>query len=542
MYADKIIYGENIYSGRGESTFAGGIAVKDNKILAAGPKAEIEKYKGPDTSVYQYGDKLIMPGFIDNHHHYPLAVVMEAYGIDMYDAPSPEYCVKKAQEYYDTHPDTTMIYGMGWQASNWDKNAKADRKMLDDISTEIPIFLGSNDGWMFWVNSKALEILGYDKATDDDQCSGNIYLDENGEPNGLLYGSASEKLFYLINYLDKKDSLKIIEEGFKAYVNYGVTSIGEVSNEFKKPDRELKTYELLDTLYSSSDGWKQPRTFIYPCIGRDGDFSIANKLRETYSSGKLQLRGLKGYIDGVLTTKTAVMLKPYLNSQDKGTPIYTQDELDFIVAKANAEGFAVRIHAIGDGGVRMCLDAYEHSIKENGKHGLRNCIEHIEACNEDDLKRFKELDVIAAINPAHAIMDESLQFIVDEDIFYDLHPFRSILDTGAVVSVATDAPIVTVNPMLTVYAGVTKCTEEGRSIFPKPNDQMTIWEVLSGYTYLSAYALGMEKELGSLEAGKLADIVVLDRDLIKTAETDPKQILDIKVKLTMIDGRIVAEN
>ena len=96
--------------------------------------------------------------------------------------------------------------------------------------------------------------------------------------------------------------------------------------------------------------------------------------------------------------------------------------------------------------------------------------------------------------------------------------------------------------MLTVYAGVTKCTEEGRSIFPKPNDQMTIWEVLSGYTYLSAYALGMEKELGSLEAGKLADIVVLDRDLIKTAETDPKQILDIKVKLTMIDGRIVAEN
>lgn len=542
MYADKIIYGENIYSGKGEGTFAGGIAVKGSKILAVGSESQIRDYEGVDTDVYRYGEELIMPGFIDNHHHYPMAVIMEAYGIEMYDAPSPEYCVEKARAYYEAHKDTPMIYGMGWQASNWGSDAKPDKKMLDSISAEIPIFLGSNDGWMFWVNSKALEIMGYDKACKDNQCSGNVYLDENGEPTGLLYGSASEKLFYLLNYLDKEDSLKIIAEGFNAYVNYGVTSIGEVSNEFKKPDRELGTYDLLDELYSSEEGWKQPRTFFYPCIGRDGDFTTAKKLRKNYSSGKLQLKGLKGYIDGVLTTKTAVMLEPYLNSQEKGTPIYTQEELNFIVAKANAEGFAVRIHAIGDGGVRMCLDAYEHSMKENGRHGLRNCVEHIEACNEADFKRFKELDVVAAINPAHAIMDESLENIVTEEVFYNLHPFRPFLDTGAVVSVATDAPIVTVNPMLTIYAGVTKCTEEGRAIFPKPGDQMTIWETLSGYTYLSAYALGAEDELGSLEAGKLADIVVLDRDLIKTAQKDPREILDTKVKLTMIDGQVAAEN
>ena len=538
MYADKIIYGENIYSGKGEGTFAGGIAVKDSRILAAGPVSQIERYQGPDTEVFRYDHELIMPGFIDNHHHYPMAVIMEAYGIEMYDAPSPEYCVEKAQEFYDTHKDTPMIYGMGWQASNWGSDARFDKTMLDSISTEIPIFLGSNDGWMFWVNSKALEILGYGKESGSDQGSGNIYRDENGEPNGLLYGSASEKLFYLLNYLDREDSLKIIAEGFDTYVKYGVTSIGEVSNEFQKPDRELGTFQLLDDLYRSPEGWKQPRTYFYPCIGRDGDFSIAKKLRETYSSGKLQLKGLKGYIDGVLTTKTAVMLEPYLGSDDCGTPIYTQEELDFIVAKANAEGFAVRIHAIGDGGVRMCLDAYEHSMKENGKHGLRNCVEHIESCSEEDFQRFHQLDVVAAINPAHAIMDESLENIVKEDVFYNLHPFRPLLDAGAVVSAATDAPIVTVNPMLTVYAGVTKCTEEGRSIFPKPGDQMTIWEVLSGYTYLSAYALGAEDELGSLEAGKLADIVVLDRDLIETAETDPKQILDAEVKLTMIDGKV----
>lgn len=542
MYADKIIYGENIYSGKGEGTFAGGVAVKDNRILAAGPASQIQSYQGPDTAVFRYDDELILPGFIDNHHHYPMAVIMEAYGIEMYDAPSPEYCVEKVRKYYEAHKDTPMIYGMGWQASNWGSEARFDKTMLDSVSKDIPIFLGSNDGWMFWVNSKALELLGYDKNSSDSQGAGSIYFDETGEPNGILYGGASEKLFYLLNYLDKADSLKIIAEGFEAYVKYGVTSIGEVSNEFQKPDRELGTFQLLDDLYRSPEGEKQPRTFFYPCIGRDGDFSVVKKLRETYSRGKLQLKGLKGYIDGVLTTKTAVMLEPYLNSQDCGTPIYMREELNFIVAKANAEGFAVRIHAIGDGGVRMCLDAYEYSIKKNGRHGLRNCVEHIEACSQEDFSRFRELDVIAAINPAHGIMDESLETIVKEDVFYNLHPFRPLLDAGAVVSVATDAPIVTVNPMLTVYAGVTKRTEEGRLIFPKQGDQMTIWEVLSGYTYLSAYALGAEEELGSLEAGKLADIVVLDRDLIKTAQTDPKRILDTKVKLTMIGGKVAFQN
>ncbi|MDO4834214.1 MAG: amidohydrolase [Bacillota bacterium] len=541
--ADTIIYSTKIYPGFGDALISGGIVIKGDYILAVGSREEIDCYSR-DAEIIDYGNLPVVPGFIDSHQHYPMNILMETTGFELYDAPSPEFCAEAARKALAAHPDAPVIYAMGWQLNNWEAcDIKPNRHMLDEVTSEKPICLGSDDGWTFWVNSKALEFMDFRKGNIPDDLKGLIQVDKDGEPTGILNGNAASKAFYIINYLPQKDSEKIAKAAFSKYIEYGVTSFGEVSNEFNKCDREIGTFDLMERLYSGKDGGKIPRMFYYPCIGRDGDFTTVDKLRNRYLpdvidpalKDKIELRGLKGYIDGVMSLNTSVMLCDYLTEPKNGIPIYTQEALNTLVAKANAEGYAVRIHATGDGGVRMCLDAYEYSIQQNGRHGLRNCIEHIESCSEEDRKRFKELDVIAAINPGHAILEENLENIISEKTFYNLHPFRGLLDQGAVVSLSTDAPIVTCNPMFTIYAAVTRCDENGKLMLPKPNETMTIWEALEGYMARSAYTMGVEDRIGILEAGKLADIAVLDTDI--TSVKNPEEILHTKVIATYLSGK-----
>lgn len=539
MYADKVLISNLIYTGREDCVMSGGVAVKGNRIVAVCSDGETEKYIGPETEVYRFEDKLIMPGLIDNHLHMTMGALFHDNDIELEGTKSKEECVEKVREFLIKKPDASLVLTQGWMNTSWDDRSYPDRKDLDAVSTDIPICLGTADGWWFWVNTKALEMFGYTKGNIPEELKGSIPLDEEGNPTGMLYWQAAAPAYFMMMDIDPEIAMELLENSLEIYSRCGITAAGDLSNEHrieKEPAgfrlyREMEKRNRLDV-----------RVYIYPSIGKTTDFAEAHKLKEEYSDGYVIMPGLKAYEDGVIDSYTAVVVEPYednpKNPEKNGTPIFTQEKLNEIVTAANREGFPVRIHCTGDGGTRMSLNAFEASLKANGNHGLRNGIEHIEMIHEDDIHRFRELEVAANKQPAHLLLcsEEFMTEAIGEKRWKYSHPFRAFIDAGAHMSLSTDFPIVSVNPFHTIYASMTRKLATGELVGSNPDDVLTIYEALYGYTYMGAYCMGVEDEIGSLEEGKLADIAVIDGRVI---DESPERISERKSCLTMMDGRIV---
>ncbi len=537
--ADLVIKSNAVFSGLTNSVFKGGIAISGNKIAAVGSDMKIDEWISADTKVYEYGDALIMPGFVDAHmHFFTGAFVSSKYMLmNLFKAHSEQECAEMVEIFAKEHPEYSTITGMGWFPAYWGKNDPLPHKAsLDAVVPDRPVYLLSADCHTFWLNSKALEECNITKEM---QVSfGEIGKDEKGELTGLLFeieasAPANENAFNLPEH-----EMKTLQESF--YKKIAACGITSATNMSASPvlETNFKEYEMAAEL--EKEGNLTVRLHLYPSLGLDADLDRIKALRRQYSSDKLRVSGLKHFVDGVTSTYTAYLLEPYADKPEtSGFSNYTSEFYKKSIMNANKEGFGVRLHAIGDAAVRLALDSYEESNKTNNNRMIKNCIEHIESIHPDDIPRFSKLGVIASMQPMHLILevDEKVTRIGKERCRYEW-PFKTLINNGAILAFGTDYPVADINPFPNIYSAVTRSTEEGQQIGVNPQEKISVAEALRAYTFGGACSINREDELGTLEEGKLADIIVLDKNLFEVSNED---IIETKVKLTIMDGKVVFE-
>ncbi len=536
MFANTIIKSNAVFTGLQDKPFAGGVAIAEGKILAVGSAEELKKFEGPDTKVLEYGDNMIMPGLIDGHEHLWWGAVADSrYMVDITASTTEEEAVAMIKEFAEAHPEFPRVRGFGWFPATWNDAPLPTKDSLDAIVPDRPVYMICADCHTIWMNTKALEEAGYTPESTFD--GGHMGLTEDGELNGLAFEPAALELAWQKLYDFPEEQIVEIIEGFmKGLASQGVTSISEMSADGYE-DMYYKRHKVFQAL--SEQGKLTTRVHLYTKFKGMKNFDIAKEWQKEFCSPTFRLNGLKGFLDGVTSTYTALLLAPYEDNPSTcgdGCPLIEQDALNAGVIEANRVGLPVRLHCIGDGAVRMALDAFEESIKANGRHGLPNTIEHIESADPADIPRFVELDVIASMQGEHLPQEnnEKLIRIGEERCRYEW-PFRSIVDTGATLAFGTDFPVVQYNQFPGIYAGVARRNYDGSIAGADNGEKLTLAEALSANTLGSAKAYGRADELGTLEPGKLADVIVLDRNLFARPE---EEIKDTKVVLTIVDGEI----
>lgn len=538
--ADIVLKSNAIFTGLEENPFPGSIAIKGNRICAVCRESEIETLIGSETKVYEYKDKLIMPSFVDAHVHYFMGSIAasEHMCTEIMNSTSEQDCVEMVKEFAALHPDEKRIIGIGWFPVNWNDAPLPTCRSLDEAIPDKPVYLIAADVHTFWMNTKALEEAGI--TGEEVLESGEIGKFEDGSLNGLLFEPEAFQPA-MDQVLDlPKDQMKQAQKDFFRHINsWGVTSVSEMSAN-KICEASRNTYRIVKEL--EEEGALTLRLHVYPELGTHANYEDAKNLREEFNTEKLKISGLKQFIDGVTSTHTGYLLEPYADDPEtRGASIYPKEIYEKCTIQANKDGFGVRFHAIGDAAVRMALDVFEASNHANGNtgnhKGLRNTIEHCETVHPDDIPRFAELGVIASMQPYHLPMDSNEKIArTGMERSKSEWPHRSLLDAGAKIAFGTDYPVVDFNPFPNIYAAITRCDGDGNPTGVNPEERITLAETLKAYTYESAYVYGREKELGTLEVGKLADIVVIEQNLFTISENEIK---NCGVEMTIMDGNVV---
>lgn len=536
MKADLILYSNAIFDSVKDEPFAGGIAIAGEKIAAVGTREEIEAYAGDNTVIKEFGDKLIMPGFCESHGHYlgGAEYFSEVACHDMEQCHSEQECADMVADFAKAHPELDVIEGSGWYLSYWGENSKFPTKeSLDRAVPDRPVFLTSSDVHSLWMNTKAIELVNLREQMKE-YSEENILRDENGEPTGVV-----REMGLKFGYQKNKTPAEVKKEQKDLAVElnrYGFTGFSELS--FVEPDELEETFRYMKELEQEDE--LSIRLYIFPGTHFEADLLKDIKPYEKmFDSDKLKICGVKGIIDGVTATYTAVMLEPYLdNPSTSGVPAAPFEKLREWILKANELGYGARVHCIGDGAVRETLNIFEESNQINDTSDLRNAIEHIEIISPEDIPRFGKLGVIASMQPRHQILDKGEKLIRcgKEKSRYEW-AFRSILDGGAHMAIGTDYPVVHFDPYLNMYFGMTKKDVDGTQYGTESlSEVMTLPEVIRGYTSEAAYVNHMEHVTGTLEAGKYADICVADKNLFAIPVEDIKNCKNV---FTVFNGKIV---
>lgn len=538
MTADILIRSNAIFDGVKDVPYKGYIAVVGNKIAKVGQGGDGADFIGADTKVLDYGDKMVMAGFIDAHDHFfDGTVTASDHVCSILASKSEADAVEMLKEYRKTHPDEIRIRANGWLPVLWDDAPLPSKDSLDEAFPDIPVYAISADFHTFWCNTLALEESGY--TPDDTFVGGHLGKNEDGTLNGLIFEPAAFlKAKYKIFEFDLEGQIENMNNFVKQTAEAGVTSVSDMSaSDFVGGEDS----PLPAALEMAKNDELNVRIHMYSDMNSYDDFTETKAFAEKINNPFVQLSGVKSFYDGVTSTYTAWMIEPYSDNPGvtgDGCPVQPVEDMTRRIIAANAAGIPVRIHCIGDMAVRAALDGYEASIKANGKHGLKNTIEHIEMIHADDIPRFAELDVIASMQAQHLPLDEFEKTTRCGERDKMQWVLRSLIDAGAKMAFGTDYPVVDFNPYPTIHAAVTRCFADGRPASPNPEQCITLKEALVAYTLGSADVYGRAHELGTLEEGKLADIIAVDRNLFEIPEQD---IYNAKTIMTMIDGRIVYE-
>lgn len=535
MCADLVIKSNAIFDSVAERPYAGFVAVTGNRIVGAGKTEEADQYISRDTQVYNYENQLVMAGFHDSHSHLLMAGMFRTY-INLIDAKSEEEAVLMVKKAADQSQEKEgWIVGFSWYHVFWENKTLPTRKSLDKYFPNRPVFLVNAEAHGAWVNTKALEIAGITKETPD-PFGGEIARDEEGEATGFLYESAAGlvgKYALVFTPEEEKVLIRAYQEGAK---EYGITAVNDVQPYFHGNMGNLDVYSEMD-----KSGELTVRIHAAPDLL--GNLDEAETWRNRYRSDKLRVEHLKQFLDGVSTTHTALVLEAYADAPDNyGIPLTDTEAIKNAVPEAHKRGFSVKLHSCGDKSARMALDFYENAINLYGKNQARHAIEHIEMIQAEDIPRFGELGIIPSVQPEHLALTQTFAenpypVTLGKERADRTWPLKSLYDSAGLLAIGSDCPVVDNNPFLEIYRGVTRLHNDGK---PEggwnPGEKLSLYEVLRSYTYGSAYGVGREDELGTLEAGKLADIVVIDRNLF---EVDPEELKTAKVDMTIMDGKVI---
>ncbi|MET3288768.1 UNVERIFIED_CONTAM: putative amidohydrolase YtcJ [Brevibacillus sp. OAP136] len=525
--ADVVLSSNAVFTGLNKEPAALFIAISDNKIAAVGSREHLEEWIDENTAVYDFEDQLIMPGFHDFHIH----VMWGSLSLDsaqLHGARSEAEAVEIVREYASSRPDEQWIIGYGWNAGLWETQKLPHRTSLDRILPDRPAILFHSEGHYVWVNSKALEVMNVTRDTVAPPF-GIISKDEDGELDGILYETAIELVSDGAYNLSKEKKERSFQNFLSHAASLGVTSINDMYS-----IKKLESFELFQEF--SESGKLTMRMHLLPAL--DGNIERVKKLREQYQSDMVRVVALKQFIDGVVSGYTAFMLEPYSDRPDTcGETTFPPEVINEWVQEADREGFSIRFHCIGDGAIRLALDAFERTQAMNGKRDARHSIEHVEIIHPDDIHRFEKLGVIASMQPEHlhATPRPAYESNIGPERSRNAWAVKRLKEAGATIAFGSDFPIVGLNPMPGIYQAVSRIDHTDRAVW-NPEERLTLAEALQLYTATPAYGVFREHELGTLEAGKLADIVVLDRNLFAVPT---EEILESKVVLTIVDGKVV---
>ncbi len=541
--ADWVLRNGAIHTLDASGTTAESIAVGGGAILYVGDDAGIEAFVGPSTEVVELGGKLVLPGFIDSHSH-PSGALIQAVAVSLYDLRSLEEYVDAVRRYAEENPRKEAIRGSGWSNALFPLTGPK-KESLDAAISDRPVHLGSGDGHSSWVNSKALELAGITKDTPDPE-GGVIERDPaTGEPTGTLRESATGLVAAVLPSFTVEERMKGLELYQDMAAKEGVTTtrvaaIGlSAAGDFDAS--EMVAYERLE-----SEGKLRVRFRGSLLLPPDAPPERIQELvaeRETQKGGLFEIDAVKIFVDGVVEGETAYLLEPYAHRPDyRGELLWEPDHLKEMVAAADREGFIVHIHAIGDAATRLALDAFEHAREKNGRRDARHQVTHLQLVTPEDVKRFAELEVIAVPQP----------FWFSKGGFYDAieapylgearasgeYPMKSFFDAGVTVASASDFPVtIPFSPVVGMKMGMTRSGDSSNpDLVLGANERVTLDQMLASFTRSGAFAARLEDRIGSLEVGKVADVVVLDRNLF---EIPVDKVGDAKVLLTLFEGREV---
>jgi len=503
------------------------IAVADGKIISVGSNAEIQKFKGPKTQVIDLGGHFIMPGFNDAHVHLGSGG-FEKLNVDLVGSKSLDDMKQRIAARVKTAGPGEWIVGRGWDHTLWAEQKTPTRADIDAVTGDHPAIFNRVDGHIAIANSAALKAAGI-TAQSPDPHGGKIDRDEKGEPTGILRETAMGAVFEKIPPPSAAQRRRAAELALQDAARWGITSAQDNSDW-----EDFLTYEQME-----KEGKLTLR--IAEWLPFDAPIDQLKKQRTHHASGDPMLHTtmLKGFMDGSLGSRTAAMLAPYDDDQkNAGIPRYEQEKLNPMAAERANDGFQIGFHAIGDRGARMALDAFAYAIQKSNKKNLRFRIEHDQVIAPEDFKKYKDLGVIASVQPNHLLTDMNwAEAHIGPARAKHSYPWKEFEDNGIPLAFGTDYPVEPITPFRGLYAAVTRKNEAGTKEY-YPEQKLTINHAIAAYTTGAAYAEFAEDKKGMLTPGMLADFVVLDRDITKVA---PPEILKTRVLRTVVGGKTVYE-
>ncbi|HBN44852.1 MAG TPA: amidohydrolase [Candidatus Marinimicrobia bacterium] len=521
-FADKIYYNGNIWTGNPNRPSAEFIAVQGNELLSVG--TNYMSLQGPETEMINLYGEFVVPGFMDNHTHF-MSGGFQLMSINLRDVTSKGEFIQKVQDYVANVQPGTWIQGGDWDHEMWGGELPS-KEWIDSFTADIPVFLGRLDGHMALANSKALELAEITKDTPDPP-GGLISRDEYGEPTGILRDEAEGLISAVIPPASEEETDLALQKAMAYAASIGMTQV-----------HDMCSWDDLETYMRNKDKLTL-RIYAIPWYTNWKKLITYN---EEHGAGDDMLRwhGMKAMMDGSLGSRTAWMHDHYKDDPSTKGLIVAADTVEFrkIMREVDKAGIQLAIHAIGTRANEWILDEFAAIEDEHGQRDRRFRIEHAQHLTPKDMKRFNADGVIASMQPTSIYDDASWAHKrINDNILEGTYIFRSLLDDGATLTFGSDWTVTSLDPLMGIYTAVTRRSRDGKNPDGWYSDEkITVKEALKCYTYNSAYAGFQEDKLGTLETGKLADFVVLSKDLLVI---NPDDILNTKVVRTVVDGKDV---
>jgi predicted amidohydrolase YtcJ len=539
--ADVIFLRGNIYTGvLANSQFSSverqeAIALRGDRILAVGKNPDIETLKGPQTPVIDLGGHFVMPGFNDAHLHL-VAAGLQKLSVDLEGVKSLDEFRERIVAKVEKAAPGQWILGGGWDETLWLVKALPSRWDLDEVSAGHPVFLDRVDGHLAVANTRALQLASITIASRDPE-GGKVDRNETGEPTGILRDTAQGAVQAVVPAPTHDNLRQAIEVALADLAQHGITSAQDYSPDWQN----FQIYEELE-----KDGKLTAR--INEWLPFDDSVEDLTRKRDSHPQSDLMLHTgfLKGFMDGSLGGHTAALLEPYADDpKTSGLPRYDPAKLNEMAKERVLAGFQLGFHAIGDKGIQMALGAFAEAEKAareakvkaaNGGDDFRLRIEHAQVTTPAQIARFKELKVIASMQPTHVLTD--MRWAKDRigpRRAATSYAWAAFLNAGVPLAFGTDYPVEPVTPFRGLYAAVTRKSEDGKQQY-FPEQRITMDQAIAAYTTGAAFAQFEEKDKGKLVPGMLADFVVLDRDITSVT---PEKVLGTKVLRTVVGGKTV---
>jgi predicted amidohydrolase YtcJ len=529
LTADLIIINANVCTMDGRRPTASAIAVIGNRIIAVGSSEEIRQLAGATTRVIDAQGQLVLPGFNDAHVHF-MSGGFQLSSVDLRDATTQQEFAERIRDFAAKLPKEQWMTGGDWDHERWPEANLPTKELIDKYTPDTPVFVNRLDCHMALANSLVLELAGVTRDSKDPD-GGLIVRDANGEPTGVLKHAAQNLVWKVFPPRSFDERLAAARAATDYAASLGVTSVQDMSAgaDVGVYQTLLERGELKTRIYAI---WPLPS---WERLARTG-------VRAHFGGAMLRTGGLKGFADGSLGSTTALFFDPYLDAPATcGLPsdeMFPDGAMIERVRGADKAGLQVLIHAIGDRANDKVLSIYEQVEKEDGERDRRCRIEHAQHLRAQDIPRFARGQVIASMQPYHAIDDGRwAERRIGPERAKTTYAFRSLLDSGTTLAFGTDWTVAPLNPLLSIHAAVTRRTLDGKN--PNgwvPEEKISVEETVRAYTVGSAYAEFQEHEKGTILPGRLADIVILSQDIFKI---DPIEIENVKVVLTIMDGRVV---